>query len=116
MNPFEPYKDVKSAFKMSAKIYGAMKHPDGKDCVGEFRVRDNTSREWKIKVRATGNRGKYLKLKSKVGSREIRASANGYKPEKYARITPQEWSACAEYALGDESKRSEVMITLTRLI
>lgn len=116
MSPYELYKDAKSLIKLSGKIHESLKHPDGIDYVGEFRVRDFNSREWKIKVRETGNRGRYLKLKAKVGDREVRASADNYKPGKYARITPQEWSLCVEYATGDETKHSQVLTIVNRLV
>lgn len=66
----------------------------GKDYLGEAKIQDSSGRLWEVKVRYTGNRGRYLKIKSKSNeSQKMRASADNYKPSEYLRITPDEWEA-----------------------
>lgn len=92
------------------------KGSSSKKDIGEFFIIDSRSRDWKVKVREKKSRGRYLKLECKSAKREIRASANGYKPEKYARISLKEWIVCADYALGNESDPSQVESILSRFI
>lgn len=77
----------------------------GKEDLGEVLIQDSSSRLWKVKVRFTGYRKRYLKIKLESnGSRKIRASADNYKPEEYLRITPDEWHVFALLA-KDENDR-----------
>lgn len=114
MNPLDLYRDGKQIIQIGSTIIDKIQH-NGKDYVGEFSIRDNKYIEWKVKVRQTGNRGRYLKFESKTHDVKFRASADGYRPEKYAQITPTEWEYCAAYALGDQSYQSQVKSLLNRL-
>jgi hypothetical protein len=77
---------------------------DGKEEVGEFYLRDRNYRTWEVKVRATGKRGKYLKLKSNLADDTIRVSADGYKPGKYLQMRLEEWIAFATYVETRDSR------------
>lgn len=64
----------------------------GKEDLGSVLIQDSSCHLWKVKVRFTGYRKRYLKIKLESnGSRKIRASADNYKPGEYLRITPDEW-------------------------
>lgn len=105
------YQVGKSACKISSKaknIYDLVSQ-GGKDKVGSVLIRDSSCHLWQVKVRATGKRGHYLKIASKVkSSPEIRASVDGYKLEKYLPITLDEWTAFAIFAEGKEDWQGRV--------
>lgn len=61
-----------------------------KQYLGEVIITDVNEHPWKVKVRYTKKRGRYLKISSQVdSSQKMRASADGYKA--YTQITPEEW-------------------------
>jgi hypothetical protein len=75
MNPTELitlYKLGNDASKLWNEIwYG------GKDYLGELKIQDSSGCLWEIKVRYTGYRGRYLKLKYKSNDqRKIRNAGN----------------------------------------
>lgn len=77
--------------KDAAGLWNEIWH-GGKDYLGETKIQDSSGCLWEIKVRYTGNRGRYLKIKSKSDSNQkMRASADNYKPGEYTSITPDEW-------------------------
>ena len=89
----------------------------GKDYIGEdFTVIDERHRAWIVAVRQAGTRGRYIKFKSKASGVEVRASADGYKPQKYHPITLQEWKICGEYAQGNKDHYSRVVSLVNRLV
>ncbi|MEM7592349.1 MAG: hypothetical protein AAF383_12645 [Cyanobacteria bacterium P01_A01_bin.83] len=61
-----------------------------KQYLGELVLTDVNEHPWKVKVRYTKKRGRYLKISSQIdSSQKMRASADGYKA--YTQITPEEW-------------------------
>lgn len=73
----------------------------GKDYMDSVILQDSSSRLWKIKVRFTGYRGRYLKIRlMSDNSRKLRASADGYKQGKYLCVKPNEWQVFACLAEG----------------
>lgn len=112
---FGLYKGAKELSNGVDKFFNGIFH-DGKDYLGEVFVQDNKGRLCEIKIRCTGDRGRYLKIISKSGSsKKVRATADCYKD--YLRITPNEWEIFYRLAaepnnqqLYDEAKR-----ILTRL-
>ena len=89
MGIFDIFKDVKDFGTEFDKAFNFVMH-DGKDYYGEVDVQDSSGTLWRIRVRRTGDRGRYLKINSKTNSsRQIRATADGYKD--YVQITPDEW-------------------------
>lgn len=98
MNPSDVVMLYKLA-KGSEAIWNELCH-GGKEDLGEANIQDSSSCLWEVKVRKTGYRGRYLKIKSKTGSsRKMRASADNYKPGEYLSITPDEWEVF--YLLAD---------------
>ncbi|MBW4562624.1 MAG: hypothetical protein KME32_16025 [Mojavia pulchra JT2-VF2] len=89
MGIFDIFKDVKDFGTEFDKAFNFVMH-DSKDYYGEVDVQDSSGTLWRIRVRRTGDRGRYLKINSKTNSsRQIRATADGYKD--YVQITPDEW-------------------------
>ncbi|MFB2880476.1 hypothetical protein [Floridanema aerugineum] len=77
----------------------------GKEDFGSVLIQDSNSRLWKVKVRFTGYRKRYLKIKLEShGSLKIRASADNYKPGEYLRITPDEWHVFALLAKDNNER------------
>lgn len=104
--------------KEGPKLWNEIHH-GGKDDVGSVFMDDSSMSLWEVKVRITGNRGRYLKIKSKPNeSREFRASADGYKPEKYLPITPDEWSVFAHLtkSKNDPKLYANAQTILNRLV
>lgn len=61
-----------------------------KQYLGEIIITDINKHPWKIKVRYTKNRGRYLKISSQLDSNsKMRVSADGYK--NYTQISGEEW-------------------------
>ena len=61
-----------------------------KQYLGEIVISDINIHPWKIKLRCTKKRGRYLKIASQIDeSQKIRVSADGYK--HYIQITSEEW-------------------------
>jgi hypothetical protein len=90
----------KKELKTGRDLWDAVHH-GGKERIGSVRLRDESGRGWKVRVRSSGKRGRYLKLTSLDGSGlEVRATADGYKPEMYRSITPEEWTVFALFAEG----------------
>lgn len=98
MNPLEMIsgvsllkETVEKAVSVSFLVHDEIVH-GGKNSYGEVKVKDKQNRLWKIKIRKTGNRGRYLKCRV-IGDSSIkfRASADSYKPTKYIQIEPAEW-------------------------
>lgn len=114
-NIFDLYKGTKEIGNGVDKLFNEIFH-DGKDYLGEVFVQDNNGRLWEIKVRYTGDRGRYLKIKSKSsGSKKIRATADSYKD--YLRITPNEWEIFYRLAgsQNDQQLYNEAKQVLNRL-
>jgi len=84
-------------------IYNDLVH-SGKEDLGKFYLQDSNYRTWKVKVRTTGNRGRYLKVKCKTLGMKRKVSADGYKPGKYLQIASEEWIAFAVYAETQDSR------------
>jgi len=67
--------------------------------LGETVLCDSSNREWKVKVRRTANRGRYLKISSYPDHKQrLRASADKYK--SYLQITSDEWEVFYRTAGG----------------
>ncbi len=97
------YEAAKAARGITTSTWDLFRH-DTKDRVGSVRMTDSRGRRWKVRVRHTGKRGSYLKLTTLTGpEREIRASAEAYKPGLYAPVTREEWVAFALFAEGDDN-------------
>ena len=97
------YEAAKATRGIVKSTWDLFRH-DTKDRVGSVRMTDAAGRRWKVRVRHTGKRGSYLKLTTVTGpEREIRASAEGYKPGLYAPVTREEWVAFALFAEGDDN-------------
>jgi hypothetical protein len=99
------YKAGKAAYKVGSQVKNIydLVSQGGKDKVGSVLMRDSNGNLWEVKVRATGKRGRYIKITSKPkASREIRASVDDYKPEKYLFITSDEWTIFALFAEGKD--------------
>ncbi len=87
--------------------------PTKRQNLGKTVLRDSHNREWKVKVRYSKKRGRYLKLYSYVdGKKKLRASADQYK--YYLRITPDEWELFYRAAAGLEDSR--ITYVLDRLV
>jgi hypothetical protein len=109
------YKNSKDLGNGVDKLFNEIFH-NGKDYFGEVFVQDNNGRLWEIKIRHTGDRGRYLKIKSKSnGSKKVRATADGYKD--YLRITPDEWEIFYRLAAEPNNQQlyNEAKKVLTRL-
>ncbi|HEY9873093.1 MAG TPA: hypothetical protein V6D12_06640 [Candidatus Obscuribacterales bacterium] len=76
---------------------------DGKKYYGEVSVTDNNHRLWEIKVRYDNNRKRYLKLEIKDSKKKFRATADNYKPHKYVKITPKQWSVFYELVKNERN-------------
>ncbi|MBD2199748.1 MULTISPECIES: hypothetical protein [Calothrix] len=89
MGIFDIFKEVKEFGKDFDSVFNEVMH-SGKEYFGDVCVQDISGNLWKIRVRHTGDRGRYLKIDSKTNSsQQIRATADDYKD--YVRITPDEW-------------------------
>jgi hypothetical protein len=88
MGIFKIFKEIKDFSKDVDTVFNEVMH-DGKEYFGEVSVQDSSGNLWYIKVRQTGDRGRYLKIYLKNGSQKMRATADNYKD--YVRITPDEW-------------------------
>ncbi|NJR61832.1 MAG: hypothetical protein HC769_25195 [Cyanobacteria bacterium CRU_2_1] len=96
------YETGEKVYQTSQTLLERILH-DGKDRVGSVLMRDKNHRLWQVRVRITGKRGRYIVISSEMNkSIEIRASVDGYKPEKYLKITLEEWNAFALFA-GEET-------------
>ncbi|AFY65886.1 hypothetical protein GEI7407_1392 [Geitlerinema sp. PCC 7407] len=112
----ESYKAARYAGYAVKSIYEDLVH-SGKKELGEFYLKDGNYITWKIKVRVTGNRGRYLKLKSNLSDDTIRVSADGYKPSKYLQMRLEEWMAFAAYVKTRDSRlKSCLEDVLDRLV
>ncbi|MDZ8050714.1 MAG: hypothetical protein RMX68_021030 [Aulosira sp. ZfuVER01] len=106
---FDIYKLTKEIIKDTNEIFGH----SHKDDLGETVLRDSHNREWKVKVRYSSKRGRYLKIYSYPdGKKKLRASADQYK--YYLRITPDEWEWFCRAAEGLQN--SQVTAVLDRLV
>lgn len=99
----EAHKAARYAGYAVKSIYEDLVH-SGKDELGEFYLRDRNYQNWEVKVRITGRRGRYLKLKSNLVDSTIRVSADGYKPGKYLQMRLEEWMAFAAYVETRDSR------------
>lgn len=105
MNPSDVIKLYKLA-KGTADVWNELRH-GGKEDLGNANIQDSSGCLWEVKVRTTGNRGRYLKIKSKTGSsRKMRASADNYKSSEYLSITPDEWEVF--YLLANNGNDKEL--------
>ncbi|BAY62234.1 hypothetical protein NIES22_23030 [Calothrix brevissima NIES-22] len=92
-----------------SKIFGH----NGRNDLGKTVLRDSHNREWKVKVRHSSKRGRYLKIYSYPdGKKKLRASADQYK--YYLHITYDEWELFYKAAAGLEDSR--VRSVLDRLV
>jgi hypothetical protein len=97
------YKLGKEIAQDANKLFDNVRH-NGQHDLGETVLRDSRNREWKVKVRRTGNRGRYLKIYSYPDyKKKLRASADQYK--SYLQITPNEWEMFYRAARGLEDSR-----------
>jgi hypothetical protein len=79
MGIFDIFKSGKEFARDFDNIFNKFLH-DGKEYFGEVLIQDNAGYLWKIRVRWTGDRGRYLKLDSQSNSsQQIRVTADGYK-------------------------------------
>ena len=93
-------KAARKVGKKAKKAYNNAKH-DGKDNIGSVRVRDMHGCLWKVRVRNSGKRGRYLKLKPKGHAADkFRASCDGYKPDEYRAISENDWLGFMYFAEG----------------
>lgn len=87
--------------------------PSKRQNLGKTVLHDSHNREWKVKVRYSKKRGRYLKLYSYPdGKKKLRASAAQYK--YYLQITSDEWELFYRAARGLENSR--VTAVLDRLV
>ena len=85
MGIFDIFKDAKDFGRDFDNVFNEVMH-SGKEYFGEVCVQDSSGNLWKIRIRHTGDRGRYLKIDSKTNSsHQIRATADNYKD--YVRIT-----------------------------
>lgn len=77
--------------------------------MGETVLCDSYNREWKVKVRRTGNRGRYLKIYSYPDYKQrLKASADKYK--SYLQITSDEWEVFYRTAGGLQDSRARAIL------
>ncbi|BAY31587.1 hypothetical protein NIES2107_34480 [Nostoc carneum NIES-2107] len=106
---FDLYKLGKKIAKDANHLFGH----SGKDDLGETILCDSHNRKWKVKVRSSNKRGRYLKIYSYPdGKKKLRASAEQYK--YYLRITFDEWELFYRSATG--LKDSRITAVLDRLV
>ena len=108
------YKTGEAAFDLWNEIWHGRK-----DYLGSVMLQDSSSRLWKVKVRFTGYRRRYLKIRLVSNtSRKLRASADGYKPGEYLCITPNEWQvfACLAEGKHDSELHACAQSILSRLV
>ncbi len=109
------YKLAKVALKAHTVLEDVVYN--GKEYLGEVFIQDSYGCLWKVKVRYTGNRKRYLKISSQSSaSRKIRASADNYKPGEYLHMTPKEWENFYRLANNDQEVYRCVQSTLDRLV
>lgn len=117
LNLLKTVSDVAKAAEIGQKVISkgyTELYCQGIETIGnDFSVKDYQGKEWTVAVRKAGTRGRYIKLTS--GFTEIRACVDGYKPEKYKRISAQEWDACASRAQGNKGSLSKVHLLINRL-
>ena len=90
------------AAKVGSSIWKEIRH-GGKDKIGSVLLQDSVGAMWKVRVRRTGKRGRYLKFSSQSPEgRKFRASADGHHPSKYAGISVSEWEVFALFAQGEK--------------
>ncbi|MBH8551694.1 hypothetical protein I8751_04745 [Nostocaceae cyanobacterium CENA357] len=113
---FDFYKLAKEVALDTHALLNRVRH-DGKDYLGEVFVQDSYGCLWKIKVRYTGNRKRYLKISSQSGkSRHIRASADNHKPGEYLQIAPNEWESFYRLANNEQQFYKCTQNILDRLV
>lgn len=113
---FNLYKNLKDIVMDTHTLLDGVVH-NGKEYLGEVFIQDSSGRLWKVKVRYTGHRQRYLKISSQSNtSREIRASADNYKPEEYLQITPNEWESFYRLANNERDFYGCVQSILDRLV
>lgn len=100
--------DVVDAVRQGKKAYRKIEEKvdkvRGKEKVGSVLIRDSKGRQWKIKVRTSERRGRYMKVKP-VGHSTVekfRLSAEGYKPHKYDPVAEEVWADFAFFSEGKE--------------
>ncbi|QIR40929.1 hypothetical protein HCG51_32445 [Tolypothrix sp. PCC 7910] len=106
---FDLYKLGKEIAKDANHLFGH----SGKDDLGEKILCDSHNQKWKVKVRCSDKRGRYLKIYSYPdGKKKLRASADQYK--YYLRITSDEWELLYQAVAGQNNSR--VRAVLDRLV
>lgn len=112
MNIFEIYNMGKDAYKSLKDL-----QHNGKEYLGEVLVQGSSGLLWEVQVRWTGNRGRYLKIKSKSNeSQKMRASADNYKLGEYLRITPDEWEVFYRLANNEQEFYDRAQRILDKLV
>ncbi|MEH2330878.1 hypothetical protein [Nostoc sp.] len=102
------YRLGKEIVQDASKLFDNTRH-SGKHYLGETVLCDSYNREWKIKVRRTGNRGRYLKIYSYPDYKQkLRASADKYK--SYLQITSDEWEVFYRTAGGVKDSRARAIL------
>lgn len=92
----------------ASKLFDYTRH-SGKHYLGETVLCDSSNRKWKVKVRRTGNRGRYLKISSYPDYKQsLRASADEYK--SYLQITSDEWEVFYRTAGGLTDSRATAIL------
>lgn len=89
--------------------------------LGSVRLRDSARRQWAVDVRRD-HRGRYLQIRPvAVDIERFRASADGWSPEEWLRIAPEEWMAFALFAAGEHDgsghlEDEELALAVPRLL
>ncbi|MUG91708.1 hypothetical protein F7734_04105 [Scytonema sp. UIC 10036] len=104
--------NILDIYNLGCKLVEDTRHKP-KQYLGEVVIYDNKNCRWKIKLRSTGTRGRYLKLSSQ-NCKELRASADGYK--SYLQMTSSEWEVLYRLAHGVEDVQGRAQQILNRLI
>lgn len=108
------YKLGKVSLPISKSLYDEIKH-GGKEKIGSsFYLKDEKGREWKVKVRRTGKRDEYVKFKHVDDSGDklkfkAGVTSHSRKPDKYRKISNDEWSVLAIMAECDYNKSSDLL-------
>jgi hypothetical protein len=90
----------RKTLKWGRGFYEEIAH-NGKDKVGSVLLRDHQMRLWKVRVRRTGHRERYLKFDPENhDAQKFRASADSDKPHGYQSISEAEWMVFALFAEG----------------
>jgi hypothetical protein len=88
-------------------------------------VRDSARRAWRVEARRDARRGRFLVLRPAHGDNEpFRAAADGFRPDAYLPIAPEDWDLLARLAARadgagtpeDEALRHEALRRVDRMV